>query len=124
MAAVSAFESTPAAHSAPIYYTRTVFDDVVSKTFGLQNGAGFIFSLDDELVDYIWHLTSGHSEAVHSIFSSLAEYFKYCDFRKRSLVVTLDDVLDFLANDVSLITSFKNNVHRATHNRHIVTANL
>lgn len=75
MAAAPEVQATSAIASVPLYYNRAGFDDVVGKTFGLEGGLGLAYSLDVELTDYIWHLTSGHSQAVGLVFQSLADYF-------------------------------------------------
>lgn len=85
MAAPAAFETataTPVAPVAvvspaipPVYLNRSGFDEVVTSTFGLTDGAGHIFSLDADLLDYVWHLTSGHAQAVGLVFQALADHF-------------------------------------------------
>lgn len=87
MAAPAAFEATtatpiapvavvaPAIPVAPVYLNRSGFDEVVTNTFGLTDGVGHIFNLDADLLDYVWHLTSGHAQAVGLVFQALADHF-------------------------------------------------
>lgn len=106
-------QPTAANPGVGLSFSRAEFDDVLCREFGPYSEYGHGFDLDDDLKDYLWHLTSGHPAGVRTILDGLASSLKYRDYSKNPSTISMDDVLDFLANDSTLIACVKNNIHRS-----------
>lgn len=104
---------TSAIPDVGLSYTRAEFDDVLNREFGPYSEYHHGFILDEDLIDYIWQLTSGHPAAVRTVLDGLINFLRFRDHDKHSPTITTDDVLDFLANDPALLSCVKNNIHRS-----------
>ena len=103
---------TSAIPNVGLSYTCSEFDDVLSREFGPFSEYRHGFILDEDLIDYMWQLTSGHPAAVRTVLDGLISFLKSRDYDKNSWTINTD-VVDFLANDPALLSCLNNNAHRS-----------
>ncbi|KAI9748559.1 MAG: hypothetical protein M4579_007189 [Chaenotheca gracillima] len=79
-----------------LYFTRSEFDDVVSRYSAHTGHYGQPFLLEPDLTTYIWEFINGYPGAVDAVLEILAKSAIIRPFRKASAQVSLHTALDVI----------------------------